>query len=233
MSKNFKIVTAIAVQLLIVLLLVIFKVAALNSGTQVLLKLAPIDPRDPLRGDYLNLRYDITTVNKSSSPQTFSNGDVVYVPLEKSGAFWIEVPTGLQKSLPAQNSDGIVYIKGTVMSGGNASPYDVNNYYYENQNYQIKYNIESYYVPEGLGNTWRFNEMTNCQGDPSCMNSPQNQTFAAVMVADNGEAILKQLYVNDKPWPQGGTKLQLTNDSSTWTSPAPTTTVKNPESPLQ
>jgi len=220
MSKTLKFSIALGLQILIILVIIIFKVAQFTGGTEVLLKLAPIDPRDPLRGDYLNLRYDISSVSGLGG-QALKNGDVVYVPLQKSGSFWIAGPSGgLQKNKPAQTDSNTVYIKGTIMNGGQDSGLFG---YYNTGSFTIKYNIESYFVPEGKGNTWELTSWSRCYGDTTCLdnaNLPENQPFAKVVVDDNGDAVLKQLYIDGKPWPQGGDKLQLTPDNSTWTNPS-------------
>jgi len=218
MSKNLKFFLALGLQILIILVVIIFKVAQFTSGTEVLLKLAPIDPRDPLRGDYLNLRYDITTLN-SYGGENFHNGDIVYVPLQKSGLFWTAGYNGPQKNLPAKGDNKTVYIKGTIMSGGKDSVFGSQYGFNSSVQYTVKYNIESYFVPEGKGNTWELTSWSRCNGNTECMqnaNRPENQPFAKVAVDDNGNALLKQLYIDGKPWPQGGEKLELTDDKSDW-----------------
>lgn len=225
LSKNLKFFIAIFAQILFILLIVIFKLAGLNSGTTVYLKLAPVDPRDPLRGDYLNLRYDISTVYTYTSGETISNGDIVYVPLNKSGMFWESAYNGVTKNKPTEDlTNNYIYIKGTVKSGGEASMYSQDyDYGYKNYSYgpwQIAYNIESYFIPEGAGtNAWDLDPARNCFGNSKCLEDaslPQNQPFAEVAIDDNHNAILKQIYVNGKPWPQGGKKLELTDDKSDW-----------------
>ena len=42
------------------------RASILRSGTEVLLKTAPVDPRDLLRGDYVILTYDISTISTTS-----------------------------------------------------------------------------------------------------------------------------------------------------------------------
>ena len=58
-------IAAISVALLQTLVLgrmIESRAAILVSGTEVLLKTAPVDPRDLLRGDYVALSYDISRV---------------------------------------------------------------------------------------------------------------------------------------------------------------------------
>lgn len=93
-----------------------------------LLKTRPVDPRDLLRGDYVILRYDISTLPKEWSPEDFPNGRA-YVTLEPDGEFWKigavspEWTDGNQPTLRAT-------VKGRT----------------------LVYDIEKYFVPEGQGN---------------------------------------------------------------------------------
>jgi hypothetical protein len=52
-TKQTKFIIAIVIQLVIIFTIIIFKIAVLRSGTEVLLRIKPVDPRDPLRGDHL------------------------------------------------------------------------------------------------------------------------------------------------------------------------------------
>ena len=61
MSKNYK--TVLAVNLVLVLLFFAFSVVQketlIGKGTEVLLRLAPVDPRSMMQGDYMALNYQI------------------------------------------------------------------------------------------------------------------------------------------------------------------------------
>ena len=57
----------------------------LNSGKTVVLKTVPVDPYDMFRGDYVALKYDISTANASGA---IPNGTDVYIVLEPRGAYW-------------------------------------------------------------------------------------------------------------------------------------------------
>ena len=62
LDKKSKFFLAVAIQLVIILLLLITKISIFSGGEEVLLKIAPVDPRDPLRGDYVTFRYDISDI---------------------------------------------------------------------------------------------------------------------------------------------------------------------------
>ena len=51
-TKQTKFIIAIGIQLVILFAIIIFKSSVLIGGTEVLLKIEPVDPRDILRGDY-------------------------------------------------------------------------------------------------------------------------------------------------------------------------------------
>ena len=60
--KSIALALAIGFQFVVIFSIVIFKVAVLAGGTNVMLKIAPVDPRDWLRGDYAVFRYDISDI---------------------------------------------------------------------------------------------------------------------------------------------------------------------------
>ena len=116
---------------------IISKQMTLWTGTEVFLKTVPVDPRDLFRGDYVVLRYDISTINLDAVPAVYENiddavGKKIYVLLDvengrgKAGAVLVQPPT-----------EGL-FLKGTVRS------------VYGNH-LTIEYGIESYFVPEGKG----------------------------------------------------------------------------------
>jgi len=92
-----------------------------------LLRTRPVDPRDLLRGDYITLRYDISTPPGSASP-TQKSGPV-YVRLKPDGRFWVADAVA---AIPMD--DGAPWVKG----------------HWKNQ--AIDFGIGQYFVPEGKGN---------------------------------------------------------------------------------
>jgi len=116
----------VALQVALLLAILIPEERTLATGEEVLLQTVPVDPRDLFRGDYVQLRYTISTVHRPFRP-----GDRVFVALEKRGDTW-EV-----REVYYAPPEGL-FIKGTVTSVSG----DVAN---------IEYGIESYFVPEGSG----------------------------------------------------------------------------------
>lgn len=75
----------------------------LSNGEQILLKTAPVDPSDPFRGEYVQLNYEISTLdlgklNVDEGAAEIERGDIVYVDLmpdgkyHKANAVWTEIP---------------------------------------------------------------------------------------------------------------------------------------------
>lgn len=191
LSKKASFIVAVSGQIALLVLLVLYKLATYSSGTEILLKLQPVDPRDLLRGDYVTVRYDISRVNSYSS-ERIQTGDTVYVPLVKGyeggNKFWTSYG-GVTKQLPTTDTRGQVYIQGIVQSGG-AAPGSVRKDEFmspSDSQLVIRYGIEDYFIPEGTGRQAELNTGT---------------AYARVAVDDSGKAIIKQLYLNDKPWPK-------------------------------
>jgi uncharacterized membrane-anchored protein len=99
-----------------------------KTGIGYLIKCKPVDPRDLLSGDYVSLRYEISTL-----PEKFQRLDYekreVFVTLQRSGSGGWEV----QDVATEPPAGGVPYLKGRGDGG------------------EIKYGIERYYVPEGKG----------------------------------------------------------------------------------
>lgn len=80
----------VILQMIFLLGMIAFKQSTVVFGQKVILKTEPFDPTNILRGDYINIRYDISTLDLSSfknSPE-FNRGDKIYVRLAKKGDVW-------------------------------------------------------------------------------------------------------------------------------------------------
>lgn len=107
----------------------------LRTGTEVLLVMRPVDPRDLFRGDYVTLSYEISRVNPPPSPLTNDeqSSGPIYVLLSVDDA---GIAHAADTSL-SPPSEGL-FIAGNMMRGGGGQ---VN----------VEYGIESFFVPEGRG----------------------------------------------------------------------------------
>ncbi|MDB4894257.1 MAG: hypothetical protein JWN15_519 [Firmicutes bacterium] len=144
------------------------------TGRPVMLKTAPVDPWDPLRGEYVTLSYEISTLRHD---QVAMNGapyhqmQTVWVLLEQQGEFWSAVQVSDQRpaASPAQ-----LAMRGTVAyyDGGVGRPGDV----------RVRYGIEQFYVPEG-----------EARGLPG--NGDRANMAVEVMVDSFGRAGLHRVYL--------------------------------------
>lgn len=190
MTKQTKFFLAVAVQLLVIFAIVIYKVSILAGGTEVLLQIAPVDPRDVLRGDYVTFQYTISNLEEYLLyDKSIRNGDTAYVVLTPGRKYWV-----VQRVEKKKPISGEIFLAGKVVSGADESSLDP---FSESGRFvpprmrgrlHIVYGIEEYFIPEGKGsglNLW----------------DRGSEAFAVVAVDENGSAVLKKLYVDDKPWP--------------------------------
>lgn len=216
LSHTQKFLLAVGVQIGILLIVLAAKLIVVSTGTPIFLKLQPVDPRDPLRGDYMQLSYEISRIEAYEYPgQEFINirtGDTVYVPLTRSGKFsyvsrdfFKEGP--ILRSIPAKQcddvmeygrcfSDEMIFLKGRVMSVHRVAEPRQNNRINNNPKnspeiVQVSYlisfpDIERYFIPEGSGQNLRIDGQND---------------YARVIVDEEGNAVLKDLYLDDKRWP--------------------------------
>jgi uncharacterized membrane-anchored protein len=182
-TKQTKFILAIALQVIIIFAIIIFKISVLAGGTDVLLKIVPVDPRDMLRGDYVTFQYDISNLDSYiTRGQQIRDGDMVYVVLRQNGKY--HFAQNVQKTKP---KDGGVFIKGTVVNGGVDTRSDIfRNQNFSNSRIHVIYGIEDYFIPEGKGRG---------------LNSREKEAAARVVIDENGNAVLKQLYIDGKSWP--------------------------------
>jgi len=92
------------------------------TGEKILLRTAPVDPRDIFRGDYVSLRYHISTLDLDGLgvKGSFKSNETVYVILEKNqeGVFNAE---SVSRGLPT----GKRFIQGRVQYETTASKWEV------------------------------------------------------------------------------------------------------------
>lgn len=122
------------------------RAALLRNGQEVLLAVQPVDPRDLLRGDYVRLGYDISSIPAALFvPPVTGDGDYqerpVWVLLRKSaeGRYAVASAAFDRAALPAAAA-GEVVIRGTAegMPGAEGSA-------------SVSYGVERFYLPEGAG----------------------------------------------------------------------------------
>ena len=163
-------IKAMLVPAIILLGFIGYNYYTLNLGQEILLKTIPVDPRDLFRGDYVNLRYEISAIDLGSMiyDRPFANGEDVFAILAKGDKFWSVTRIG-HYSQPLQRNE--VCIKGKVTSS------------YENR-INVEWGVESYFVPEGKGKDIEQNI---------------REVSVKVSVDQTCRALIKELYINDEP----------------------------------
>lgn len=159
-----------------VVILVFFgvKLFTASMGEEILLKTAPVDPRDLFRGDYVRLSYDISLIdlNNVSYDRDFSRGDTIYAALSKKEKFWTIDSVSHSRLRLAENQ---VCMRGSVTDSRQIS-----------NKVRVEWGIESYFVPEGEG---REIERERNAGNTSVIVSVDSTCFS----------VLKELLIDDEP----------------------------------
>lgn len=109
-------------------------------GTRVYLQTAPIDPRDPFRGDYVRLRYSFSTLfNSQLSPvnEVWGAGEQVYAQLKPVGGGRHELDSFAH--VPPEQG---IYLKGRTTHDYTLARFGA---------IGVKYGLEQYFVEQGQG----------------------------------------------------------------------------------
>ena len=123
------------------------RAAILRNGTEVLLKVEPIDPRDLLRGDYVSLGYEISRIPVKlvadiPTDRTAATDERILVRLHKDqDGYWRAVAAFLGKPTTAPGTDE-ADIAGRLLGGSSLEP---------DATLSPDYGIDRFYLPEGEG----------------------------------------------------------------------------------
>lgn len=152
--------------------MILSKQQTLRTGRTIVLETVPVDPRDFLRGDYVVLRYKLSSLDLNqieSKKSYYRPGESIYVKLEPKGKFW-EAVAIYEKKEGAING---LFIKGKVK-------------YYYAKKLEANYGIESYFVPEGEGRDIEKKMQEN-----------KSSVSVEVVVDASGNALIKRVYINE------------------------------------
>jgi uncharacterized membrane-anchored protein len=173
---------AALIQVTAIGLIVYDRVRVLREGSEVTLQTRPVDPRDFLRGDYVVLNYEISSLPAGALKDAPSQGrgTPVFVKL-------VRRPSGFHEAVsvhaePVPVAEGEALIRGRVTYGATCG--STHREFCERL--QIGYGIERYFVPQGEG---REIERSRNEGKVSVV--------AAVTPA--GRAAIKRLLLGGKP----------------------------------
>lgn len=118
------------------------RVRLIERGREIVLPIRPVDPRDLFRGEYVRLGYDISTVpvRVLEGPPPRRNTPFYVVLERQADGAWR--PAKVSRTMPVESSPERVVLKArTPWNWPTRSEPNVN----------VRYGIESYFVPEGQG----------------------------------------------------------------------------------
>ncbi|MCK1515664.1 GDYXXLXY domain-containing protein [Bradyrhizobium sp. 190] len=173
---------AALIQIALLTVMIIDRVQILREGTEVTLQTRPVDPRDLLRGDYVVLGYDISQLpaGKLLDQPTGARNPMVYVKLAPDR-------DGLYQAVsvhaePVAVTSPEVLIRGRVADGATCK--SSGRAFCDKL--RIRYNLESYFVPEGEG--LKLEQLRN-----------QSKLTVVAAVLPSGRAAIKRLLIDGKP----------------------------------
>ncbi len=185
MSKRYRwgLVAAFVLQLALLGWVIADRATLLANGREVRFAVLPVDPRDLFLGDYVVLSYEFSRMHSGlvAADEVFQIFDNVYVALAESTDGWEATSMTLEPP-PAGT-----FLRGTIM----------NSFEVESEAsdqcppvgtcvaYDIEYNLERFYVPEGTGR--EIEDLRNGE-----------RVSVDVALGDDGRAALKRLLVDDE-----------------------------------
>lgn len=185
------ILLCVALQLGVLGHMVYGRESVVADGQRIYMATAPIDPRDPFRGDFVRLRYPANNINSapgqwSSSDKALEKGDVVYALLEQK-------PSGLYEAVLFTDTppESGLYIRGRSTSVGSAIT--------GRSQPRIRFGIEQLFVQQGGGIA--IEKKRGIRG------GLQTAIEVEIAVGKNGTAIL-----TDYRWSDLGIQIELTDN---------------------
>lgn len=166
---------------------IVYKEYTLRTGTEVLLKTLPVDPRDLFRGDYVTLNYEISTLDMEKIPSEesyFYSDEPVYLALELKNGY------GVPKKIYTTPPEDGLYIKGKVKDILYDWETDESGITTEEETIKelrVDYGIESYFVPEGRGM-----EIEKAQ------RTEKTEVDAKIIIDKYGNAVINSLLIDGK-----------------------------------
>lgn len=148
----------------------------LRGGQEVVLQTEPVDPRDLMRGEYVTLRYQISSIKRDAIRGVpTAGGRNLYVAVKPDGDGIAQFSRAAFEPF-TDLSDGEVQLRGTMVNTITNTPGTI---------VAVFYGIERYYLPEGEGR-----RVERAQG--------AKRISAVVAVDPDGHAVLKALRDNGR-----------------------------------
>lgn len=160
------------------------RAAILRDGREIVLRVQPVDPRDLLRGDYVRLGYDISSIPASliehlPTDLATTKAGPIYVRINKAeDGYWRAVSASLYKPGEAAQGEDIVELRGQIAAGWSLGPDAV---------LSVDYGIERFYLPEGEGRAIEQDMRTRSFGIKAAVGDDGTAQVKALL---DGEAML-------------------------------------------
>jgi uncharacterized membrane-anchored protein len=170
----------------LIVVMILPRAAILRNGQEVRLEIAPVDPRDLFRGDYVVLAYRIGTVDApKDATDSFKRGQRVFVTLRPDVSNKAKA-IAISAEPPAVSGSDIV-IAGVVSGVSTCQLNDAGNRDCKlgTRAVDVRYGLESYFVPQGEGKKIEL------------MAKARLEVVAAV--APSGQAAIKRLLIDGVP----------------------------------
>jgi uncharacterized membrane-anchored protein len=156
--------------------MVVDRIQLLRSGREIVLSVAPVDPRDLFRGEYVRLDYVAARVPLAPADgEPVKRGEKLYVTLEKSAeGEWR--PVEMSRALKGEDNPSRIVLKARALWDAPV---------YNTWGATVRYGIESYFVR---------------QGDARKLEELARERKLAVLVAvgKDGTAAIKGLIIDGK-----------------------------------
>lgn len=179
---------AALIQLATLAWMVIDRAQILREGTEITLQTSPVDPRDFLRGDYVVLNYDISQLPAGPLKGKFARepNSTVFVKLRPNANGLYEAVSVHTDAVEVKSPEVLIrgHVHGICGIGRHV--------FCDGDDLLIRYNLESYFVPEGEGRKLE-----------QILDKRRLAVVAAVL--PSGRAAIKRLLVDgqpvyDEPW---------------------------------
>jgi uncharacterized membrane-anchored protein len=173
---------AALIQIALLAAMIVDRAQILRDGTEVTLQTDAVDPRDPLRGDYVTLSYYISRMPAGAlrDQPASSRATIVFVRLVPAGDGTYGGISVHAEPVPVTSPE--ILIRGRVVYGASCGS-NSNSFC---DTLQIRYDLESYFVPEGEGK--KLQDARN-----------QRKVRVVAAVLPSGRAAIKRLLIDGQP----------------------------------
>ncbi len=160
------------------------RAAVLRSGEEIVLKTAPVDPRDLLRGDYVVLSYDIATISSDrivgTAPDHTEALRLSVRLAPGADGFWAVSEVSFD---PLAKRAGSVVLRTQPFVWYPPPPGST-------ATYVVTYGIERYYVPEGEGRV--LEEARNAENLTVTARVSESGTAQIASIAIDGKQVYEE-----------------------------------------